>query len=40
VLQAIDGLKLEPADRNEGQATFIYEFKPAATCPGTVRERR
>jgi hypothetical protein len=31
VLQAIDGLKLEPPDRNEGQATFIYEFKPAAT---------
>lgn len=31
VLQAIDGLKLEPPDRNEGQATFVYEFKPAAT---------
>lgn len=31
VLQAINGLKLEPADRNEGQATFVYEFKPAAT---------
>jgi hypothetical protein len=31
VLQAMNGLKLEPADRNEGQATFVYEFKPAAT---------
>ena len=31
VLQALDGLKLEPPDRNEGQATFVYEFKPAAT---------
>jgi hypothetical protein len=31
VLQAVNGLKLEPADRNEGQATFVYEFKPAAT---------
>lgn len=31
VLQAVSGLKLEPADRNEGQATFVYEFKPAAT---------
>lgn len=28
VLHAIDGLKLAPGDRNEGQATFVYEFKP------------
>ena len=31
VLQAVSGLKLEPPDRNEGQATFVYEFKPATT---------
>jgi hypothetical protein len=28
VVKAIDGLKLDPADRNEGRATFVYEFKP------------
>ncbi len=29
VLKAVDGLKLDPPDRNEGHATFVYEFKPA-----------
>ena len=28
VLKAVDGLKLDPPDRNEGRATFVYEFKP------------
>ena len=28
VVKAIDGLVLAPPDRNEGQATFTYEFKP------------
>jgi hypothetical protein len=28
VLQALQGLKLEPADRNEGHATFEYSFQP------------
>lgn len=28
VLHAVDGLKLDPGDRNEGHATFVYEFKP------------
>jgi predicted membrane-bound mannosyltransferase len=31
VLQAVDGLKLEPPDRNDGHAMFVYEFKPATT---------
>jgi hypothetical protein len=30
VVKAIDGLTLAPPDRNEGRATFVYEFKPAA----------
>jgi len=29
VLDAINGLKLDPADANEGQAMFSYELKPA-----------
>lgn len=29
LLGVIDGLKLAPPDANEGQATFIYEFRPA-----------
>lgn len=29
VLKAVEGLKLDPPDRHEGRATFIYEFKPA-----------
>jgi hypothetical protein len=29
VLKAVEGLKLDPPDRNEGRATFVYEFKPA-----------
>lgn len=28
VVKAIDGLALAPPDRNEGRATFTYEFKP------------
>ena len=28
VVKAIDGLTLAPPDRNEGRATFTYEFKP------------
>lgn len=31
VVQAIDGLVLAPPDRNDGQATFTYEFKPTPT---------
>lgn len=33
VLHAVDGLKLDPGDRNEGHATFVYEFK--ATQPSS-----
>ncbi len=29
VLKAVEGLKLDPPDRNDGQATFVYEFKPS-----------
>jgi hypothetical protein len=29
VVKAIDGLVLAPPDRNEGRATFVYEFKPS-----------
>jgi hypothetical protein len=29
VLKAVAGLKLDPPDRDEGHATFVYEFKPA-----------
>jgi hypothetical protein len=28
VLRAVDGLKLDPADSNEGLATFTWQFKP------------
>jgi hypothetical protein len=28
VVQALEGLKLDPADRNEGRATFEYTFQP------------
>ncbi|HET7505034.1 MAG TPA: AgmX/PglI C-terminal domain-containing protein [Kofleriaceae bacterium] len=28
VVRALDGLVLAPPDRNEGRATFVYEFKP------------
>lgn len=31
VLQAMDGLKLDPADANEGQATFTWDLKPRVT---------
>lgn len=31
VVRAIDGLVLAPPDRNEGRATFTYEFKPTPT---------
>lgn len=30
VLNAVAGLKLDPPDTNEGQATFSYELKPSA----------
>ena len=29
VLEALNGLKLEPPDASEGQATFRYELRPA-----------
>ncbi|HEX4420239.1 MAG TPA: AgmX/PglI C-terminal domain-containing protein [Kofleriaceae bacterium] len=28
VVKAVDGLVLAPPDKNEGRATFTYEFKP------------
>ena len=28
VLKAVAGLRLDPGDKNEGHATFVYEFKP------------
>lgn len=30
VLEAVNGLKLDPPDANEGQATFSYELRPSA----------
>lgn len=30
VVKAINGLVLAPPDRNEGRATFVYEFKPTS----------
>jgi predicted membrane-bound mannosyltransferase len=30
VVKAVDGLVLAPPDRNEGRATFVYEFRPDA----------
>ncbi|MBC7978773.1 MAG: AgmX/PglI C-terminal domain-containing protein [Myxococcales bacterium] len=30
VIKAIDGLVLSPPDRNEGRATYVYEFRPDA----------
>jgi hypothetical protein len=33
VVRAMDGLTLAPPDRNEGRATFVYEFKPTAAPP-------
>jgi hypothetical protein len=27
VLKVVDGLKLDPPDKNEGRAEFVYEFK-------------
>lgn len=29
VMRVVEGLKLDPADKQEGRATFIYELKPA-----------
>jgi hypothetical protein len=29
VLQAVQGLKLDPPDKNPGRASFAYEFKPS-----------
>lgn len=31
VLQALAGLRLDPADRNEGRAAFEYSFQPPTT---------
>ena len=31
VLGAVQGLKLDPPDHNEGRASFVWEFKPAAS---------
>lgn len=31
VIEAVNGLKLDPPDANEGQATFSYELKPSAS---------
>lgn len=28
VVKALDGLVLAPPDRNEGRATFVYDFQP------------
>lgn len=28
VVKAVEGLVLAPPDRNEGRATFVYDFKP------------
>lgn len=33
VLDAMVGLNLTPPDRNEGHATFMYEFKPGPAAP-------
>jgi hypothetical protein len=30
VLQAVQGLVLDPPDRHDGVATFVYEFRPPA----------
>lgn len=30
VIQGVANLKLDPPDRDEGHATFVYEFKPKA----------
>jgi hypothetical protein len=35
VLQALDGLKLDPPDRNEGRATFEYAFQAQAASTGS-----
>jgi hypothetical protein len=29
VLQAMQGLRLDPPDNNDGRATFAYEFRPS-----------
>ena len=36
VIKAVQGLVLAPADRHEGRATFVYEFKRPATTTGTT----
>jgi hypothetical protein len=30
VVQALANMKLDPADKNEGKATFVYDFTPKA----------
>jgi len=34
VLKAVAGLKLDPGDKNEGRATFLYEFKQTPPAAG------
>lgn len=38
VLQAIDGLVLSPPDKNEGQATFTFDFKATQAAPAAPAE--
>lgn len=33
VVRSLDGLALDPPDQNQGQATFVYEFKPNPVPP-------
>lgn len=35
VLTAMKGLKLVPPDKNEGRASFVYEFKPTPAGPAS-----
>ena len=35
VVKAVEGLVLAPPDRNEGRATFVYEFKPTPAPPAS-----
>lgn len=34
VLRAVEGLKLDPGDRMEGHATFVYDFQPTRRADG------
>ena len=35
VLDGVKGLVLAPADRNDGDATFVYDFEPAPATPSS-----